>query len=567
MTKRNFNFKSISARFVTALVSVSILFLIVFESVAFFFLNQVFVNQKLSDVKLLIQSSNEYLKAYTSGLSRDVLGLVNIIEIFQDETSISSSLYAYQSEHSTLYLNTVAVNGNNNVFLDKPHLLGIANTDIYQELYRNTTSSAYRGVSYSQPYCSPLSLTDTIAICAPNASGNTVVICEIDLKKMLSSITSDDKDGYYWILFSSDNYPVAFSSKIKGSDKTHIFESITRNEPKVTVNNETCYVVSLDKGIIGLSIYTLVPESIIINATRQTKTIIGTIGALMVFVIVLVSGIVGNSISKPITKLSTKIKSAENLSQVNISEEKERDDEIGFLANSLSDLDSRINNLIKEIESIAEERRLLEIDALQAQIHPHFLGNTLACISALIKSDQKQEAYNSTILLTKLMRYSIGNTTPETTLESELEATECYLKLRLMRSPQLFSYSIIIPETHQNINVPKLILQPIVENAIKHGFCDKSEGYQISILTYTKDRHLYLSINNNGRIVDKNRLVEIQNNKIQPSIGSHGIGLRNVFRRLTLNQDSSTGGVISSTQDSGTTVILDLGLMHQNQQQ
>lgn len=563
MKKLNFNFQKISVRFITVLTLISLLFIVAIESIPFIFLDKVFVDQKLNDVRRLIKTNNEYLKVYTSALNRDVLGLVNFVDLLPDSQSIISSLYLSQSEHSTYCMNTVFVDEDDHVLSDKPHLLEISNTDIYFSLHQKTTSSPYRGVTLSEPYYSPLSLRDTIAICAPNQSGTKTVICEIDLLSMLKSITSEN-DEYYWILTSKQGYPLAMSTNIKASEKEEILENIINSNSTTLVNNEKCYVESLSKGPLDISIYALVPESLINDTTKQTKNIIGIIGGLMVIIIVFVSGLIGNAISKPMTKLSNKIKKAKQLSEVDLTEEKKRTDEIGVLANSLSNLNTKINNLLLENEKIAEERRLLEINALQAQIHPHFLGNTLACISSLIKSHHEQEAYNSTILLTKMMSYSIINTTSQTTLESELNATEWFLKLRLMRSPNLFSYEIFVPENHKNHPVPKLILQPIVENAIKHGFCEKNEGYNLSIYSYTKNKHLFLSINNNGKLIDQKRLHDIQTNNIQPSIDSHGIGLKNVFKRLKLNQKSSLGGKLTSNEKTGTTIILDLGTLSSN---
>lgn len=221
----------------------------------------------------------------------------------------------------------------------------------------------------------------------------------------------------------------------------------------------------------------------------------------------------------------------------------------------------KIKNLIKIQEKNADEKRLLEIKILQAQIHPHFLGNTLACIASLVKNDEKEQGYNSIILLIKLLNYSISNTNQLIPLKDEIEATQNYIKLRLMRSPNLFSYDFTILNKHLNHLVPKLIIQPIVENAISHGFQKNSKDNHLSITSYEHNGNLFISIYNSGMPISEKAIKEITSFKSNKA--SHGIGIRNVFRRLQLHEYKSKGGKIFK-EKNGTIISLDLGDINQN---
>ena len=168
---------------------------------------------------------------------------------------------------------------------------------------------------------------------------------------------------------------------------------------------------------------------------------------------------------------------------------------------------------------------------------------------------------NQTLTKKQLFINSISNTNQLIPLKDEIEATQNYIKLRLMRSPNLFSYDFTILNKHLNHLVPKLIIHPIVENAISHGFQKDSKDNHLSITSYEHNGNLFISIYNSGIPISEKAIKEITSFKSNKA--SHGIGIKNVFRRLQLHEYRSKGGKIFK-EKNGTIISLDLGDINQN---
>ena len=564
---RKFKYQgSFPRKILLTLIVLFVISLFVWTVTEYSLMRNTLMQQKISDLDQMLLTSSDYLGLYGQNISRSTLSLAGVIGILDTEESIKSVLVSFRDEFSSQYQNVVYVKAPDEIYSNKTHLLEIINTDIYYEFYRKATGSTYRGVYMSEPYTSPISLAKTVAAYAPTSDGKHVVICEVDISQMTNSIITND-NGYFWVI-SSGSGSIVSSSDPNNIDSRILsgFESVLRSKlgtKRSTEINGKNYIVMKNRGHVFFdwSLTVFIAESAITEAIYPVILKFSVIGIVVIAVMAVLSLVLGSYISRPIVTLADKIRNAENLSQVDLSAEMKRSDEIGILATSLSEMNEKINNLIAQQEQMADERRRLEIDVLQGQIHPHFLGNTLTCIASLVKDDQREKGYRAIVMLTKLMHYSISQTTAITTLADELEATRSYLELRLMRSPGLFSYNIYVPPAHMECMIPKLILQPIVENAITHGFVEQGRTYQLSIVSYVKDGHMYIAVNNNGTEIPSSRVDEIRSGNITPSPKSHGIGLTNVFERLRLNSNMSVGGFVESSAENGTTTTLDLGLL------
>lgn len=561
---RRFKFQgSFPRKILLTLLVLFVISLFVWTVTEYSLMRNTLMQQKIIDLDQMLLTSSDYLGLYGQNISRSTLSLAGVIGILDTEESIKSVLVSFRDEFSSQYQNVVYVKAPDEIYSNKTHLLEIINTDIYYEFYRKATGSTYRGVYISEPYTSPISLEKTVAAYAPTSDGKHVVICEVDVSQMTNSIITNDS-GYFWVI-SSGSGNIVSSSDLNNIDSRTMsgFESVLRSKlgtkRSVEINGKKYIVKNMAHVFFDWSLTVFIAESAITEAIYPVILKFSVIGVIVIAVMAVLSLVLGSYISRPIVTLSDKIRNAENLSQVDLSAEMKRSDEIGILATSLSEMNDKINNLIAQQEQMADERRRLEIDVLQGQIHPHFLGNTLTCIASLVKDGQREKGYRAIVMLTKLMHYSISQTTAITTLADELEATRSYLELRLMRSPGLFSYNIYVPPAHMECMIPKLILQPIVENAITHGFVEQGRTYQLSIVSYVKDGHLYIAVNNDGAEIPSSRVDEIRSGNITPSPKSHGIGLTNVFERLRLNSNMSVGGFVESSAGNGTTTTLDLG--------
>ena len=516
-------------------------------------MERILIKEKTSDLASIQYSNINFLNLYAKEMNTSLINLSNILSLTIDDNLLLDIISSYKHEYSSEILNVIYIN-NGQIYSDRPHLLEIINTDIYKEIFNDTMEIPYKGIRWSEPYDSPLSLDRTVAIYKPDNFNNSLTILELNINQMIKVIFESAKDCHVAVL-SNNNGIIASTIP----NLPNIASGVSDNMHTVKINDDDYIFMEFKHAAYDWHIIILLPEAVIHNAIRPLITRVSLIGISFMLLLIFMLILIENHFTKPISSLSKKIIIANDLADINLDAECSRKDEIGILALSLIDMQKKLHDSrIMEAKSV-EEKRKLEIRMLQNQIHPHFLGNTLACIASLIKEQYFEQGYRSIIELIKLLNYSISNTNIMTTLREEINATENYMQLRLMRSPDLFSYHISILEQHLNHLVPKLIIQPIIENAIAHGFSrENSTTNTLSIISYERQGNLFLAINNSGIPISNDDIARIMDDESKNN-SSHGIGVKNVFKRLSLNEENSTGGYIQGETGKGTTVYLDLG--------
>ena len=516
--------------------------------------------QQMNNLTNILYTNSNYLNLYSKEINTSLINISKILSLIEEKEQLKEILSSFKEEHSEQILNIVYVINKDKIFADRTHLLEIVNKEKYIDLYEQSQNSSYKGIAVSSPYYSPLSLEKTVAIYKPNEKTKTTTIVELNLKYILNSIYTNESE-YYFYLFANNSSIIASYNENSDIIKELLKEQDFRGTQEISIKGNKFIIMKEPNIIYGWDFFILFPEVIIDRAIKPLIIEVSIIGAVIMLILITILISIQSYFTKPIANLANKIRKAKDLEEISFQSEIKRSDEIKVLALSLISMKEKINNLIKIQEKNANEKRLLEIRILQAQIHPHFLGNTLACIASLVKNDKKEQGYNSIILLIKLLNYSISNTSQLIPLKDEIEATKNYIKLRLMRSPNLFSYDFTILSKHLNHLVPKLIIQPIVENAISHGFLKELKNNHLSITSYEHSGNLFLSIYNSGIPISEKAIKEITSSQINKS--SHGIGIKNVFRRLQLHEQGSKGGKIFKEKD-GTIISLDLGDINQS---
>ena len=182
---------------------------------------------------------------------------------------------------------------------------------------------------------------------------------------------------------------------------------------------------------------------------------------------------------------------------------------------------------LSNVESFKAMAKEAELRALQTQINPHFLFNALHTISSFVRINP-DKARETIINLSTYLRYNLENASKHLPLRNELEQVEAYINIEKARFGDKIEVEFNIPEEIKNIELPTLIIQPLVENSIKHGILKKREGGKITIYGKAEKNGAILTIEDNGVGIDKNIIDDIDN-KIDKSIG-----LKNVHNRLKL---------------------------------
>lgn len=229
-------------------------------------------------------------------------------------------------------------------------------------------------------------------------------------------------------------------------------------------------------------------------------------------------------------------------------------DEFQIIAESYNKMLINIKNLIEVNKEKARQNVLSEIKQLESQFDPHFLFNTLETIRCMYIMDPS--SVDKVILsLSALLRYSINNNIHHLTLGEDIEYTKNYLQIQKYRFGKRFNYSIDVGEGAEHCIVPKLIIQPIIENAIKYGFGDRQELAVDIQAGFVRDK-LVIEISDNGVGMAADQFEMIQKLLAQEENDSSYIGLFNVHRRIQLMYGSDYGLKMQLRENSGIVVSL-----------
>lgn len=234
-------------------------------------------------------------------------------------------------------------------------------------------------------------------------------------------------------------------------------------------------------------------------------------------------------------------------------------DEIAVLGNILNQMSEQISDLFDRAKSDEEQKRRLELQTMMYQINPHFLYNTLDSVNILARRNKDEQVAEIVTDLSRLFRLGLNQGRNRVTVRDELSHVAYYLKIQKMRFDDQLSWKIEVPSELLDREIIKLILQPIVENAIYHGIKAKNTPGLIVVSAYERGADIVFSIKDTGRGMTQEEirlLMQRINNKIIDDNGNKGFGLWNVNQRIKLYYGEDYGINIESCPGEGTEVLL-----------
>lgn len=231
-------------------------------------------------------------------------------------------------------------------------------------------------------------------------------------------------------------------------------------------------------------------------------------------------------------------------------------DEIEEIAHQVNKMVRSIQELSRRNMDLVEVNSRMEMQNLQAQINPHFIYNTLDNIRYLIPADP-QRAQQLIGRFIGILRYSINNTKHNVTVEEDLKYLQDYLVIQSTRFGANFSYTMEIGEDCREFIIPKLLLQPLLENSIKYGF-EKKPSIHIEVRGWCREDALYFSVKDNGGGVKEETLAQLRELLQSEEINIEHNGLQNINRRIRLGYGGDSGLTVDSTEGKGFSVLLKL---------
>lgn len=304
----------------------------------------------------------------------------------------------------------------------------------------------------------------------------------------------------------------------------------------------------------GWNLVHIIPQSwLLADLWKISMLIVTAVAGTLLVTLFSLNRILTNVI-RPLKKLERHMGrvSLENLSEkVDIT----TDDEIGHLAGNFNSMLERIENLKEQVVEEQEDKRKYELQALQAQINPHFLYNTLDSIIWMAEGRKYEEVVLMTASLARLLRQSISNEDEVVPLAREVEYAKGYLTIQKMRYKDKLEFEIDVEPSILNIPLIKLVLQPIIENAIYHGLKYKESKGLLQVKGFMKDGNAVLQVIDNGVGMDEETLSHIYD-KHKVNYHSNGVGVYNVQKRLKLYYGENYGITYESEKGVGTTATI-----------
>ncbi|MEH7386027.1 sensor histidine kinase [Bacillus sp. JJ1521] len=386
-------------------------------------------------------------------------------------------------------------------------------------------------------------------------------IIKVDIKQELIEEIVDNANSksHIFVLDSSNQfiYPNKENKIIELSFLEELEGVTVKNYTSIPINGKDYMMVYNESSYSGVKTIMLTPRSVVFSEVNQLRKMI----IVVVIIGIFISLLLGFVLSKPLVQSLHKLRKAmDKVQKGNLSQrvEIESNDEIGQLGNGFNHMISEIDRLVSEVYKTGLREKEAEIRALQSQMNPHFLYNTLESINMLAITKGNLDVSDMVSSLGRLLRYTIDNSSKVVSLKEELQFIQSYISIQKVRMGEKLHYFEEMDPSLYDALLPKLVLQPLVENAIVHGL--SSNGGSIFIKVNRNGNHITIKVEDNGNGITKVRLEElnrlIENQQHTSSEKHSGIALSNVHERLQLLYGKQYGIQIESGEKEGFSVIL-----------
>lgn len=409
-----------------------------------------------------------------------------------------------------------------------------------------------------------ISMSRAVEITVGGSTEQAVLLIEMayqGLEEVLDEVTLGN-GGYIYLMDSNGDiiwhpkFELIASGRVKENNLVAAgYDDGSREE---IFNGTRQTVVTKTVGYTGWKLVGVIKGTGISLNMLKTRLFIVFVILLIIFIVILINSYISFRVTNPIRELE---KSVKELEEGNLDADIYMGGsyEVQHLGKSVQDMKFRIKGLMQDIVNEHEEKRKSEFDSLQAQINPHFLYNTLDIIVWQIENEKQSEAVHTVTALARFFRLSLGKGKNIVTVKDEIDHVKNYLMIQHMRFKNKFDYEFDIAEDVLELPSLKLMLQPLVENAIYHGMEFMDGDGLIVVKAWREENELYLSVADNGLGMTEDKVEMILTGESTSGNGrGSGIGVKNVNERIKLYFGEAYGLTIDSEPDEGTTVIIHL---------
>lgn len=406
-----------------------------------------------------------------------------------------------------------------------------------------------------------ISLSRVVELTDHGVSQTGVLLVDMDyssISRMMKKINTAN-NGQYYYLCDSDGQIIYHNRQIQISNGIFSENSAKTADYRDGVYDET-FQGKRRKVIVNTISYTgwklvgVIPYSVFTHGMFDIRYFIVILILLMVMMMAVVNRIISVRISRPILKLN------ESVIEYEAGEKPEiyigGSLEIRHLGCSIQRSYEQIDSLMQKIVQEQNERRKSELDALQSQIHPHFLYNTLDSITWMIEGERNDEAVFMISELAKLFRISLSKGRTVISVKDELQHAQSYMNIQKVRYKNIFSVVFDVDPDLYSCCIVKLVLQPILENAINYGVSSMDDCGEIQVTGRLEGQNLILSVVDNGVGMSEEEVKFILTDSSRVPKHGSGVGLVNVNNRIQILFGKEYGLTVESEPDEGTKVSI-----------
>jgi two-component system sensor histidine kinase YesM len=533
--------------------------------------------QVIGDSQIILDRTNRLLDSYID----TIMGVLMLVRSSQDillsgnDFEIRKVLYEY-SQTSTIVKTLYFIKEADGMMLSSKQGLteALGNPSLlnmHKDMKQDTFS-----LQWSEPYFSPVS-GNTVAFVLPVRNSNMQKVgtaaVEIDLGLLKMRLTEmiGDTDQTFAVLTRGNSFvsidmmspliPYVVESYRKKLDPAFAgrLTSLSTGVSVVEGVEQSLVAIKSASNRLNWSIVSLIDEHYFYRNITHLNTNYRNAAFLWIFILFISVWIITRIITGPIRKLAFKMDRVQDFDVIQPIY-REGNDEIGRLAQSYNRLLSRVHLLIKEIKVVEASKKDYELKMLQNQIGPHFLYNTLTCISSLAKQQKTEEVRETIRSLGGLLHYSFNKSSEFVTLGQELDAMYMYVQIQKIRYGEQFDVVFDIDPGLLDCLMLKLTLQPLVENAIYHGIAPKNESGTIHVIARERGGllNIYIIDDGVGIAPDHRRLLLNSRVDAHDPQAFNSIGLTNVQERIKLHYGEAYGLRIASRASVGTVVRIRL---------
>lgn len=491
--------------------------------------------------------------------------------------SISDNMQLLYAANSNQIVSIALFHEDGTLICEAPDAVMKPNVDVREQEWFTSALAKVENIHFSQPhiqnlFVSPshtyqwvITLSTAVDLTLNGKAERGVLLIDMNYQAMeqLLEETNTELSGSYLYLMANDGTLIyhPYQSRIQAGQFTEATETALHYQDGAhsEINGDGEQIVIVQTvSYTGWKLVGVIPRSILSFNERETRSLIVMIVSLTALALVIINRALARQVSDPLIRLNDAIANMEGVNNLPPQLYENSSAEIQELGATLHSYMAQINRLMDEMRKEEEEKRKSELDALQAQINPHFLYNTLDSIVWMIEDEKYKEAVFMITQLASFFRMSLNRGHSIIRIDNELKQAEAYLNIQRVRYKQSFTAQFDIEDNIGSCLIVKLVLQPILENAIYHGIKEAEQDGLIRIHGYRSDDDIYIDVSDNGYGMTPEEVENILIETKRPAVEKHGsgVGLINVDRRLRLRFGDSYGLSVKSELDVGTTVTI-----------